>query len=101
MSSDEMSTKPTIETLFERLNSMENRLVSELNSVRDDFRKGQAEIRGEQLQLRADMNVGFRRVERKMEILNDVLLNIQAQLRDHEYRLEALESKPPGDEAAT
>jgi chromosome segregation ATPase len=90
------------------MNFMESRLISEVTGVRtqmnerfEDLKKGQEEIRKEQIQLRADMNAGLRKIERKMEILNDVLLNIQAQLRDHEYRLEALESKAPGDEAAT
>jgi len=111
-----MSTKPTLETLLERINDLGNRLFAELAESRvemrtsvaelragqeelrkgqEELRKGQEELRKDQEQLRADMNAGFRKVERKMEILNDSLLEIKAQLRDHEYRLEHLESKLP------
>ena len=73
MNSDNMSTQPTIESLFEYLKEMEGRLIGSNNELNLGL-----------TQLRADMNAGFRKVERKMEILNDVLLDIQAQLRDHE-----------------
>jgi hypothetical protein len=94
MSTDDTSTNPTIETLLDRQNAMESRLLIEIRS-------GNEQVRKEQVQLRTDMNAGFRKVERKMEILNDVLLDIRSQLRDHEYRLESLESGSTRDEAGT
>ena len=102
---NEMSTKPTLEALMDRINGLADRLFAELGGLRaeivelrggqEELRKGQEELHKEQVQLRTDMNAGFRKVERKMEILNDNLLEIKAQLRDHEYRLEHLESKLP------
>jgi hypothetical protein len=59
----------------------------------DELRKGQDEVRKGQEQLRTDLNNGLRRVERKIEILNDNLLSIKADVRDLEVRMEKLESE--------
>ena len=81
MSNDEMTTKPTIDTLLARLDEWGARFTNELTKVN----AGQAELRD-------DLNAGLRRVERKIEILNDNLLTIRANARDCEERLEKLES---------
>ena len=65
---------------------------TELRQSVEELRKGQDELRKGQLELRADLNAGLRRVERKIEILNDNLLTIRANARDCEERLEKLES---------
>ena len=83
MSSDETTTKPTMDTLLARLDEWGARFTNELTKVN----AGQAE-------LRADLNIGLRRVERKIEILNDNLLTIKADIRDLEVRLEKIESEP-------
>ena len=83
MSNDEMTTKPTIDTLLARLDEWGARFTNELTKVN----AGQEE-------LRADLNTGLRRVERKIEILNDNLLTIKADIRDLEVRLEKIESEP-------
>jgi hypothetical protein len=70
MSNDEMTTKPTIDTLLARLDEWGARFTNELTKVN----AGQEE-------LRADLNAGLRRVERKIEILNDNLLTIKADIR--------------------
>jgi chromosome segregation ATPase len=59
--------------------------VEELRNSQEDLRKGQEA-------LRTDLNTGLRRIERKIEILNDNLLTINADIRDLEVRLEKLES---------
>jgi len=59
----------------------------------DELRKGQDELRKGQEQLRTDLNTGLRRVERKIEILNDNFLSIKADIRDLEVRMEKLESE--------
>ena len=90
MSNDEVTTKPTIDTLLARLDEWGARFTNELtriNAGQEEFRKGQDE-------LRADLNAGLRRVERKIEILNDNLLTIKADIRDLEVRLEKIESEP-------
>ena len=83
MSNDEMTTKPTMDTLLARLDEWGARFTNELAKVG----AGQAELRD-------DLNTGLRRVERKIEILNDNLLTIKADIRDLEVRLEKIETEP-------
>jgi chromosome segregation ATPase len=64
----------------------------ELRKGQDELRKGQGELSKGQEGLRAELNTGLRRVERKIEILNDNLLTIKADIRDLEVRLEKVES---------
>ena len=90
MSDDEMSTQPTIDTLLARLDEWGARFTNELTKIS----AGQEELRKGQEELRVDLNTGLRRVERKIEILNDNLLTIKADIRDLEVRLEKIESEP-------
>lgn len=87
---DEMTTKPTLDTLLARIDEWGARFMNELAEVKT----GQEELRKGQEEIRADLNAGLRRVERKIEILNDNLLAINADIRDLEVRLEKLESEP-------
>jgi predicted RNase H-like nuclease (RuvC/YqgF family) len=96
MSNDEMSTKPTIETVIERMNAWGEQFRSEFA----ELKSGQVELRGSvealhtgQEALRADLNAGLHRVSRKIEILNDNILTVQAHIRDHEVRVERLEAE--------
>jgi predicted RNase H-like nuclease (RuvC/YqgF family) len=96
MSNDEMSTKPTIETVIERMNAWGEQFRTEFA----ELKAGQVELRGAvetlrtgQEALRADLNAGLHRVSRKIEILNDNILTVQAHIRDHEVRMEKLESE--------
>jgi chromosome segregation ATPase len=101
---DEMITKPTMETLLARMNEWGESLTSELAEIKagqeelrqsvQELRKGQEELRKGQEELRTDLRTGLHRVERKIEILNDNLLSINADIRDLEVRLEKLESEP-------
>src|SRR5436190_12300693 len=103
MNNDEMSTTPTIETLLGRLNEWGERFTNELKDLKagqhelgnglDELRKGQDELRKGQDDLRSDLNAGLRRVERKIEILNDNILTVNADIRDLEVRLEKLETE--------
>ena len=95
MNNDEMTTQPTIETILARFDEWGARVTSELSQLRtgqDELRKGQDELRKGQDGLRAELNTGLRRVERKIEILNDNLLTIKADIRDLEVRMEKVES---------
>jgi predicted RNase H-like nuclease (RuvC/YqgF family) len=89
MSNEEMSTKPTIETVIERMNAWGEQFRSEFA----ELKAGQEELRKGQEALRADLNAGLHRVTRKIEILNDNILTVQAHIRDHEVRLERLEAE--------
>lgn len=101
---DEMSTKPTMETLLARMNEWGESLtagqeelrqrVQELRSGQDELRTGQEELRKGQEELRTDLRTGLHRVQRKIEILNDNFLAIKADIRDLEVRVEKLESEP-------
>src|SRR6267378_959998 len=95
MNNDEMSTTPTIETLLGRLNEWGERFTNELKDLKagqqelgnglgevrtglgevraglSDLRNGQEELRKGQEEFRNELNAGLRRVERKIEILND------------------------------
>ena len=110
MSNDEMSTKPTIETVLERMNAWGEQFrsefaelkagqvelrgtVGELRNGLEALRTGQEELRKGQEALRADLNAGLHRVTRKIEILNDNILTVQAHIRDHEVRMEKLEAE--------
>ena len=110
MSNDEMSTKPTIETVIERMNAWGEQFrsefaqlrsgqeelrgtVEELRKGQEELRKGQEGLRKGQEELRADLNAGLHRVSRKIEILNDNILTVQADIRDLVVRMEKLESE--------
>jgi hypothetical protein len=86
---DDGMTKPTIDTVLEKIKEIGDTLAGFAESVNARFEKLETEFS----QLRQDVNTGFRRVERKIEILNDNLLTMQANHRDLLVRVEDLESK--------
>jgi len=67
--------------------------VKELRAGQDELHAGQQELRKLYDQLRSDLNTGLRRVDRKIEILNDNLLTMKADIRDLEVRVEKIESE--------
>jgi septal ring factor EnvC (AmiA/AmiB activator) len=87
---DEMTTKPTIDTLLARIDEWGGRFTTQLAEIKT----GQEVLRKGQEELRADLKTGLHRVERKIEIMYDNLLTINADIRDLEVRLEKLESEP-------
>jgi chromosome segregation ATPase len=113
MNDDDMNTQPMIEALFARLDEWGAKYATELASIRTDIeairkdirdlQNGQEELRAGQQELRKgyellrdDLNTGLRRVERKIEILNDNLLTMKADIRDLETRVEKIESERLG-----
>jgi chromosome segregation ATPase len=113
MNDDDMNTPPMIEALFARLDEWGAKYATELASIRTDIeairkdirdlQNGQEELRAGQQELRKgyellrdDLNTGLRRVERKIEILNDNLLTMKADIRDLETRVEKIESERLG-----
>jgi hypothetical protein len=95
MSNDEMSTKPTIETVIERMNAWGEQFRSEFVELRltvDELRKGQDELRKGQEELRADLHANLHLVARKIQALNDNILTVQANMRDLVVYIERLES---------
>jgi chromosome segregation ATPase len=93
---DEMTTKPTMETLLARMNEWGVNLTGELAEIKaglEDLRKGQDELRKGQEQLRTDMNSGLHRVKRQIQTLNDNILEVQAEIRELNVQVEKLESE--------
>lgn len=97
MNNDDTTTKPTITTVLERVNELGNQLTGQLTELRSDV----AELRTGQVEMRndiADLKAGQRKIELKIEILNNNILTVQtdlrADLRDFDRRLEKLESQP-------
>lgn len=108
MNNDDITTKPTIETVLERVNELGEQLtgqltelrgevaelrtgqeelrtdVAELRTGQDELRRDVAELRAGQVELRndiADFNVGQRQLVRKVETLNANMLTLQTEHR--------------------
>jgi hypothetical protein len=112
MDDDKTSTKPTIETVLERVNELGGQINNQLMELRTgqvhlqkevaEVRVGQAELRADQVEMRNDVAELIsvqRKMRLKFEALNDTLLSIQADMRadrrDFDGRLEKLESRQP------
>jgi len=110
MSSDEGTTKPTLETLLERINHVGDTVLTAVNQVQGDVNQLQGNInqvqgnvnqlqsnvnqlRGDVNQLRRDTEQGFRRVERKIALLNTDFLAIRGDQEDLLQRIEEIERK--------
>jgi hypothetical protein len=85
--SNEANTKPTLDTILERLVSMEERLSERINALGKDVTGLRAEV-GE---LRNDMNAALRKVEDKIDVLNQNILDTRADYRDLRRHVEDLE----------
>jgi hypothetical protein len=79
---EEGTTWPTIETVLERINVVGEALASQIS-----------ELAKEVAQLRSEVEQGFRRVERKIQILNNDFLGIRGDQEDLLRRIEAIEGQ--------
>lgn len=110
MSTDENTTKPTIETVLERINSLGEKIDTRMDGLYDrmvlfkgsfgavEGRLGAVEDRlraleGEVGEIRNDLRTGLRMVERKIDLLNKNILQVSADQKEMEERVENLESK--------
>ena len=110
MNNDDITTKPTIETVLEKINALGEQVngqlsdlgsqVAELRAGQDELRSDVAQLRVGQVELRndiADLNVGQRKLVRRIETLNDNILTLQtenrADMNAFDRRLDRLESK--------
>lgn len=107
MSNDDTTTKPTIETVLEKINTLGEQLtgqLTELRSGQDELRTDVAELRGDvaelragQVELRSDMEelkAGQMVIEDKLDALNDNILTVQGKQRGFQKRLQKLEAEP-------
>ncbi|HKY05915.1 MAG TPA: hypothetical protein VJQ56_13555 [Blastocatellia bacterium] len=107
---EDSTTRPTIETVLEKVNLFGERLDLRLASVDSNLGNLRAGVEGiedhmhgiearmekvesELSQLRLDINTRFRRVERKIDLLNRDFLSIRGDNEDLLQRVEDLESK--------
>jgi hypothetical protein len=86
-------TRPTIETVLERINAFQEGFNSRINEVEAKFVARFERLESEIAQMRQDMNTGFRKVERKVELLNRDFFASRADQEDILQRVESLESK--------
>lgn len=81
--STDRSTQPTIITVLERISELGENLGQRMNAIEQRLVTEITEVAST-----------VRRVERKIEILNDNLLEVRADHRDMRERIERLESNP-------
>ena len=90
MSDNDAITRPTIEILLER--------IAEIKTSLDEFRKehqqANAEMRSDIVEMRSDMEKGFRRLDRKIELHARNVSELYADHKELESRVEALEKEP-------
>jgi predicted nucleic acid-binding Zn-ribbon protein len=108
--SDEMNTKPTIETLLARVNEWGMNITNELAEIKtgqaelrkgqaelrqevDELRKGQGELRKALEEFRADMNEALYRVKRQIQTMNDNHLEMMGDFRQLAILFEKLEAE--------
>jgi TolA-binding protein len=82
-------TRPTIETVLERINAVGDTLASHISELAKEVRNNNSAI----AQLRSEVEQGFRRVERKIQILNNDFLGIRGDQEDLLRRIEAIEGQ--------
>jgi len=80
---DEMDTKPTIETVLERLDAFREAVEVRFDRIEDEVTA-----------LRKEMNAGFHKVDRKFEILSGDILKLRGDIGLLEDSLDKLETKP-------
>jgi uncharacterized protein YoxC len=93
---EDSTTKPTIETVLERINAVGEKVAALADSMNSRFERIDtevAQIRHDIDTVKHDINTGFRKVERKIELLNRDFLTIRGDNEDLLQRVENLESK--------
>ncbi len=86
---NDVNTKPTLETVLERINAVADSITQLRTDVDQRFNAAANDI----AQLRKDVEQGFRRVERKIDLLNRDFLSIRGDQDDMLSRIESLENK--------
>ena len=104
---DDLTTKPTLETVLERINAVGETLTSRMDVIVNDVAQLRtdmnqrfdaveqrfATVDTEIANLRRDVERGFRVVERKMGYLSTEFLERRRVIEDLEIRIEELENK--------
>jgi predicted nucleic acid-binding Zn-ribbon protein len=93
-------TRPIWEAVQTRLDEMQTRLdemkarLDEINIRLDGIETRLKSVESEVAQLRADTSTGFRAVDRKIGILSKNMIDMTADIRELQDRIEKIESPP-------
>jgi chromosome segregation ATPase len=97
-------TRSFEERVFARFDAMDARLTAleemvdrRLQETRPIWEQVLARVEALETEVKqqgADTRTAIRKVERKLDVLNDSILGVRADLRDMENRLDKLESEP-------
>jgi hypothetical protein len=80
MSSDNLDTRPTIETVIERINELGARLETRIGTLENAV-----------TELRDEMHHGFRDMERRLEAVGGEMIKIRADLSYVHDRIDKIE----------
>jgi hypothetical protein len=83
---DEITTRPTLETILERIQEIAN----DVRALKTEVQS----LRSEMVALSTRVEEGFRRMDAKFDVLNNHVLEIHAEQRLLDQRVSALERKP-------
>jgi predicted RNase H-like nuclease (RuvC/YqgF family) len=89
VSTDENITKPTIETVLERINSLGEKFDTRMSGLGDRM----SALEREMGEIRNEVRTGLKMVERKIDLLNKNILQVSADQKELEERVENLETK--------
>lgn len=97
---EDATTNPTLETVLARINAVVDGIAQlrtdvgqRFDAAEQRFKDVEQRITDEVAQLRKEVEQGFRRVERKIDLLNKDFLGIRGDQEDMLSRIESLESK--------
>ena len=96
MSADELNAKPTLETILEKLSEFRQSFESFRQSVEARFDKLEsnvAKLEGDIANLQTEMQTGFRKLDRKIELHAKNFADLYADERELESRVDKLEEK--------
>ena len=90
-------TQPTLETVLERINALDEKLSGEIAKVHSDLNANITKVRGdlstELHSFREEVREKFSQVNSKFDVLNNELLKLKAEQRRHGKRIDELERK--------
>ena len=110
MSEDDKTTKPTIETVLERINAFSQQfqtfqentnvqltemreIVVRLEEKQDKMQADLDTVKSELNDLKNELRVGLKRIELKITVLADDVLTVPSLQRDLETRVDKLEPR--------